>query len=222
MTTNAPSNLFESRLSVSVSSDSTKVATRMCVIGDGLVSGFGDPKALGWAGRVAARTPTDDESISMFTLGVPDEPTTHLLERWRGECNLRWHKKTRNRLVVGLGRADVFVGTNTARSRLNLANILDEAANNSISTFVVGPPPVLQSSYRNAVEDLAGAFADVCDRRDVPFVDCFHPLESHEQWFSDLENGDGYNPGAAGYGLMAWLVLHNGWYSWLGTSSSSS
>ncbi len=28
---------------------------RICVVGDALVSGVGDPKALGWVGRVAAR-----------------------------------------------------------------------------------------------------------------------------------------------------------------------
>lgn len=212
--------LYDSPLTVTSRSESAQTATRMCVVGDGLVAGYGDPKALGWVGRVAARTPTTDENISMYPLGIPDEPSTDLLERWQDECNLRWHTNTKNRLVIGLGRADVFVGANTARSRLNLANILDTAASESISTFVVGPPPVLQASYRNAVEDLSGAFADVCDRRDVPYVDCFHPLETHETWYSDLEQGDGYNPGAAGYGLMAWLVLHNGWYTWLGTSQT--
>ena len=28
--------------------------------------------------------------------------------------------------------------------------------------------------------------------------------------------GDGVLPGQAGYGLMAWLVLHTGWHGWLG------
>ena len=50
----------------------------------------------------------------------------------------------------------------------------------------------------------------------VPFVDCYGPLSSHEQWFSDLAAGDGTHPGQAGYGLVAWLVLHGGWHSWLG------
>ena len=34
------------------------------------------------------------------------------------------------------------------------------------------------------------------------------------QWRNDLAANDG-RPGQSGYGLMAWLVLHRGWYSWL-------
>lgn len=213
-------NVFQTQPAISPAGDAPQCATRLCIVGDGLISGCGDPKALGWVGRVAARTPLVEEGLSLFQLGVPDEPTTDLLARWRGECNLRWHAQTHNRLVVGLGTGDVFARTNTARSRLNLANILDDAASAQISCFVVGPPPVLDASYRGAVEDLSAAFADVCDRRDVPYVECFGPLESHEQWFADLETGDGYYPGAAGYGLLAWLVLHNGWHSWLGLTTT--
>ena len=67
---------------------------------------------------------------------------------------------------------------------------------------------------------LVEAQADVCSRRGVPFVDCFRPLMGHEQWQSDLAASrvPGH-PGQAGYGLIAWLVLHNGWYDWLQISS---
>jgi len=41
-------------------------------------------------------------------------------------------------------------------------------------------------------------------------------LLHHEQWQSDLATGDGVHPGQAGYGLIAWLVLHQGWPDWLG------
>jgi hypothetical protein len=50
----------------------------------------------------------------------------------------------------------------------------------------------------------------------VPYVDTFTPLVSHEQWLADLAAGDGALPGQAGYGLMAWLVLHSHWGTWLG------
>jgi hypothetical protein len=45
-------------------------------------------------------------------------------------------------------------------------------------------------------------------------VDAFTPLEHHDQWRSDLASNGGL-PGQAGYGLIAWLVLHRGWYPWL-------
>ena len=31
--------------------------------------------------------------------------------------------------------------------------------------------------------------------------------------------GDGDHPGQAGYGLIAWLVLHGGWGAWLGVGT---
>src|SRR5659263_482192 len=58
--------------------------------------------------------------------------------------------------------------------------------------------------------------ADVAQRRRVPYVETYAPLARHEQWLADLAAGDGSTPGQAGYGLMAWLVLHSGWQRWLG------
>ena len=62
---------------------------------------------------------------------------------------------------------------------------------------------------------LADAQAEVCERRGVPYVDCLRPLRGHEQWEPDLGTSDGVHPRQAGYGLIAWLVLHNGWTQWL-------
>ena len=115
-----------------------------------------------------------------------------------------------------MGTRDLDESMSLARSRLNLANILDDAFSRSIATFVVGPPPSGNAERNESVGDLSDAFADVCDRRTVPFVDCFAPLQTHDQWHSDLAAGDGVHPGQAGYGLMAWLVLHGGWHQWLG------
>lgn len=194
-------------------SEGSDVARRVCVVGDAFVAGVGDPKALGWTGRVAARTPG---AGPLFALGVPGEATPGLLSRWQGETGLRFAPDADNRLVVGLGRGDLEQGVSLARSRLNLANVLDDAASREVATFVVGPPPDADAATNGRVEELADAFADVCQRRKVPFVDCFGPLASHEQWYADLAAGDGVHPGQAGYGLMAWMVLHGGWYSWLG------
>lgn len=189
---------------------------RICVVGDDVVAGIGDPKSLGWTGRVAARPPHPARGTAVFPLGVPGEGTAGLLARWHQESALRFDPACDNRLVIGLGTADLDAGTSLARSRLNLANVLDDAMSRSVRTFVVGPAPAQDAARNERVADLSAAFADVCDRRSVPFVDCYGPLSSHEQWFSDLAAGDGTHPGQAGYGLMAWLVLHGGWHAWLG------
>jgi len=190
---------------------------RICVIGDALVAGVGDPKALGWVGRVAARTPQDEVAMSVFTLGVPDETTADLGSRWWEESNRRYGPTVGDcRLVVGLGHADLDSDLSIPRSRLNLANVLDEAHSRRLPAFVVGPPPTADPERNKKIEELAGTFSDVCRRREVPFVDTFTPLLTHEDWLTDLAAGDGTHPRQAGYGLMAWLVLHGGWHEWLG------
>ena len=187
---------------------------RLAVVGDELVAGAGDPKGLGWVGRVTARTPTPDP-LTVLTLAVPGETTTGLGARWDDEASRRWSPDTDNRLVIALGRADLAAGLSLARSRLNLANILDVADQRRIPAFVVGPPPGATADGER-LADLSAAFADVAARRRVPFVDTYTPLAAHDQWLGDLAAGDGVLPGQAGYGLMAWLVLHTGWHAWLG------
>jgi hypothetical protein len=207
-----------------VTDETARAGLRICVVGDDLVAGVGDPKALGWTGRVVARTPAPAGGLAVFPLGVPGEGTAGLLERWRTETTRRFSASADNRLVVGLGTADLDQGTALARSRLNLANVLDDAAADSIGTFVVGPPPSPDAARDVRVAELSAAFADVCDRRSVPYVDCHGPLSTHEGWFADLADGAGGltgtaaspHPGQAGYGLIAWLVLHGGWHAWLG------
>lgn len=188
---------------------------RIFVIGDELVAGTGDPKALGWVGRVAARTALDPHPL-VLPLAVPGETTAGLAARWQAEVELRRSPDPgANHLVVALGRADLTAGISLARSRLNLANVLDSAESSGLTTFVVGPPPGAHEDADRQAE-LSAAFADVATRRRVPYVETYGPLARHEQWLADLAAGDGHTPGQAGYGLMAWLVLHSGWNRWLG------
>ena len=134
----------------------------------------------------------------------------------RGGHSRRWSPDADNRLVVALGRADVAAGLSLARSRLNLANILDVADQRRIPAFVVGPPPGGTADARQARRPVSrvrgrGRPGGGC-RSSTPT----RPLAAHDQWLGDLAAGDGVLPGQAGYGLMAWLVLHTGWHAWLG------
>jgi acyl-CoA thioesterase-1 len=189
---------------------------RLVVIGDSFVAGVGDPKALGWVGRVIARSQSPDLALTAYNLGIRDDSSADLLDRWREESGRRFTAGSEHRLVINVGQGDVRQGLSTARSRLNLANILDDAAAFSVPALVVGPPPTLDPAFDERLKIVADAQADVCSRRSVPFVECFDPLLKHEQWQSDLATGDGVHPGQAGYGLIAWLVLHQGWPDWLG------
>ena len=187
--------------------------TRIHFIGDELIAGYGDGRALGWTGRVMARTRGVDAITFMLT--VPRETTAQLAERWQSEVARRSLPGGINRLVVGIGTADVAARISPARSRLSVANILDKAADEHRSCFVVGPPP-LPSVNPDATAALSRAVGEVCARRGIPFVDTFEPLRNHEQWMNDVTAAGRDHPGQAGYGLRAWLVLHRGWYEWLG------
>ena len=72
--------------------------TRIHFIGDELVAGYGDACALGWTGRVMARTRGVDATA--FTLAVPSETTAQLAHRW--------HEEVARRTIHGeIGRAHV-------------------------------------------------------------------------------------------------------------------
>lgn len=203
-----------------MSDELTPSGLRIAVVGDAFVAGVGDSKGLGWTGRVSARTKPPAGGLAVFPLGVPQESTSGLLGRYRGEAWLRFDRAADNRLVVAPGTADLDHGVSLARSRLNLANMLDDARADDVSCLVVGPPPLSDRHANGRVEALSDAFADVAERRGIGYVDCFTPLIGHEQWFADLAAGDGVHPGQVGYGLIAWIVLHRGWHDWLGAAEA--
>ncbi|BAS09745.1 hypothetical protein AHiyo4_31670 [Arthrobacter sp. Hiyo4] len=164
---------------------------RIAAVGDELLAGLGDPRALGWLGRVLARTPQDGMVMEAYALPCPQEGTEGLAARWQEEAGRRFGDQHENRLVIGLSGRDIEFGLSTARSRLNLANILDTATQNRIEVFVVGPPPTLDPVQNRRLADLNTAFADVTTRRKHLYVDTFSPLLNHEQWRQDLAANTG-------------------------------
>jgi hypothetical protein len=191
---------------------------RIVVLGDGLVSAAGDPKGMGWVGRITAKTPSTSPRIDIFTLPAPDETTSMLADRWADEVKRRFSAETENRLVIALSNADPAAGISISRSRLNIATIVDEAKRAGIESFLVGPTPHRNPQLNSEIEHLASGFEDVAARRGIPFVDCFRPLVDHEGWNEEINLAENHLPGQIGHGLIAWLVLNRGWYEWLGLS----
>ncbi|WP_300343988.1 GDSL-type esterase/lipase family protein [Nesterenkonia sp.] len=186
---------------------------RLVVVGDELLTGVGDPRALGWVGRVLSKTQSEDLVLQPYVLAVPGEGTEALSKRWEAEASARFGPETENFLLIALNDADL-ISASSARARLNLANVLDRATQQGIRCLVVGPLPGLDADHNRRIAQLNKAYEDVATRRSHPYVDAFTPLVDHQQWREDLA-ANGGRPGQSGYGLIAWLVLHRGWYQWL-------
>lgn len=192
---------------------------RLVAVGDELLTGSGDPRALGWFGRVISKTPQDSVSLQHYVLAMPDEGVEALSRRWEVEAGQRFAPPTadgpaENFLLIALNDRDLS-NASSARARLNLANILDRASQQGVKCMVLGPIPGLDAEHNQRVGELNRAFMDVAERRSHPYVDAFTPLVDHQQWRQDLAAHQG-RPGQSGFGLIAWLVLHRGWFQWLG------
>ncbi|GAA4506054.1 GDSL-type esterase/lipase family protein [Brevibacterium yomogidense] len=190
------------------------------VVGDRLVAGHGDGRGLGWVGRVAARTYPSVPDADFFTLATTDEDSSGLAARCMEEASRRFSDQTENRLVIGLGSADTESGISVARARLNVANILDSALTAEVQTFVVGPTPVRDGDRNRRLAEFNTGFTDVAHRRGIPYVDTFTPLRSHPVWQRELASTRTGTPAQEGYGLLAWLVLHRGWFEWFGVADA--
>jgi acyl-CoA thioesterase I len=193
--------------------------TNVFFVGDELAAGHGDPKALGWTGRVAARTLPYQPELRFHTLAVPGETTGELTARWDDEALRRIGEggvgNTSNAVLFAVGRHDVVRGVSPTMTRLNIANALDRAKALGFMTMLAGPPPGLPE-HNDSIAELSALCEESAARRAVPYVDMYGPLARHEQWLADINMGDDDLPRQAGYGLMAWLVLHSAWHEWLG------
>ena len=188
---------------------------RIVIIGDDIIGAGGDPKGLGWVGRVIAKTQSDYPRIDFYSLPTPEITSARLSEQWLDEAAKRFSPDTDNRLIVSLNAHDINAGITMSRSRLNLANILDAAASKGVQCFVVSPIPSRNPQLNYEIEHLSAGFEDVTARRSLPFVDCFRPLVDHQGFNEELKNSTLGMPGQLGHGLIAWLVLNQGWYRWL-------
>lgn len=198
---------------------------RLVAVGDELLTPVGDPRALGWLGRVLSKTPLDGIDLETYVLAVPGEGVEALSRRWEVEASSRFGPvaggdAVERFLLVALNAQDLRTAS-SARARLNLANVLDRASQQGIKCLVVGPMPGLDPGENQRIAELNKAYKDVAERRSHPYVDAFVPLSEHQQWREDLAAGDG-RPGQAAYGLIAWLVLHRGWHRWLGVEEPAS
>ncbi|WP_166349566.1 GDSL-type esterase/lipase family protein [Phytoactinopolyspora limicola] len=188
---------------------------RICVFGDSFVAGVGDPKALGWVGRVAARTPpSTGVDLTVYPLGVRRQTMEDVVLRLPMECAPRFAQGDEGRIVIAAGVNDAHQGVEPERTAAALEFGL---ASMDVSTLVIGPPPVGDDAMLTRLATLDAALAELCQRRELPYVSTYGALANRDAW-REARADDGIHPNQTGYGLLAYVILHDAWYRWLGVT----
>ena len=186
---------------------------RVCVFGDSFVAGVGDSKALGWVGRVAARTPpSTGVALTVYPLGVRGQTTEDIVVRMPLESSPRFARGDEHGVVLAVGVADAFAEVSAARSAATLEFGLKSTQSRRL---VVGPPPVGPDEMRVRIAELDDAYISLCRRLEVPYISTYRALVGRKPWL-EQDLADGVHPGQSGYGMLAHTVLTGGWYEWLG------
>lgn len=186
---------------------------RVCVFGDSFVAGVGDPKALGWVGRVAARTPpSTGVALTMYPLGVRGQTTEDIVVRMPLESSPRFARGDEHGLVLAVPANAADAPTRSiATLEFGLGSV-------SARRLVVGPPPLGPADVRARIAQLDDALTAMCDRLDLPYISTYRALVGRRPWL-DQKFADGVHPGQAGYGMLANVILNGGWYEWLGATA---
>ena len=192
---------------------------RICFVGDSFVAGVGDPRCLGWAGRLAARTFADGQPLTGYNLGVRRQTSSDILARWQYECAQRLQGGTDLRVVLSFGVNDTTHEDGRPRvapdvSSANLSQMLGQAADRGWPVLVVAPPPVDDAEQNSRTALLDERFARICLDVSVPYVPVHQPLRDSAVWMHEVRTGDGAHPGAGGYDEIAALIAPH-WRDWL-------
>lgn len=174
--------------------------------GDSLTLGCGDETALGWPGRIAAVLMGKSRDLTWYNLGVRANTTTKLRARWRDEAERRFLPGQDVRLVFSFGVADVANDVSPEDSFANAEAILGEAKALAPTLFI-GPKPVGDPARTARIAHLSEEFETLCARLAVPCVPVLGALRQADGYAAALAANDNVHPAAAGYALLADLLL---------------
>lgn len=183
---------------------------RICFLGDSLVHGTKDEKALGWAGRLCASAIAQGFPITYYNLGIRGDTSEGIKQRWEHECALRLGDDCDSRLVLSCGVNDTAIKNGSQRvpfedSRSNVREILTQAKQ-KYQLLMVSPPPVVDEAHNERIKALSQAFADESQLVGIPYIDVFFPLFKDKVHLREVSKNDGAHPKQGGYGKMAEIV----------------
>lgn len=191
-----------------------------CFFGDSVTLGVNDAPAGGWVARFAAKAAGAGLQVppdTFYNLGVRRNSSRMVLERWEAEYRARAMEGVPSFLLFCFGTVDMAAPKGMPRipvgeSAANARDILVKAGEYG-SAALISAPPVKDEEHNRRLETLCAAYAALCARLEVPFIDIFHPL-MESGYVADL--ADGVHPGPAGNAMIADLLVQapalRGWF----------
>lgn len=197
---------------------------RICFFGDSFTAGVGDQNALGWVGRVLARSLADGFDVTGYNLGVRRDTGRDVARRWEAEAGPRLREGDVHGLVLAVGVNDTALvgGRRRASEAQTLAcvrSVVAKGAEQQWSTHVIGPTPIADERHNADIFQLSQALAASCEISGTPYVDLATTLLGDQQWLDDVAHNDGAHPSAIGYARMAELI-YPAFAQWLSALSS--
>lgn len=196
------------------------VTRRICFIGDSFTTGARDPECLGWCGRISAAACRAGHDVTVYNLGVRRDTSTDILARWQHEVQARTLSGFDMRMVFSFGTNDTTLqdaGSWRAPIEQSIGNaehMLTKALSMA-PVLMIGPPPIDDADQNERSRRLSDAYAAVCARLGVPYLDVFTTLLGNAVWMEEVAAVDGAHPAAAGYAELARLVeAWPGWQAW--------
>ena len=189
---------------------------RIYFIGDSYINGTGDPKFLGWPGRVCAASQSDQVAITGYNLGIRADTSADVLPRWENEVAARRLKPHDGRIVFGFGANDCWIEDGIPRigraeSEKNIEHILSLAVGR-LPTLMIGPPPGVNAEQDALRQDMSDLLQAICLQVGVAYLSVIDNLRDGKIWQKEALQGDQIHPSSGGYTHMAQLVL--GWSDW--------
>lgn len=207
-----------------------KSFSRICFVGDAFTVGAGDEHASGWTGRIAAREWANGHDVTVYNLGVRANSTRAILSRWKSECEVRLPPSANGRLVFMFGGNDAKeevgkgIDVPLEESVANARAIMSAAAqwlptlwiglipmdDNKVYPKLLNGPQYRFSNARQA--EYNARYAELARDLGIPFLDLHTPLLNDPRWPALTQAGDGSNPAAEGYDLVARMI--GDWAAW--------
>ncbi|QRF69357.1 GDSL-type esterase/lipase family protein [Ponticoccus alexandrii] len=183
---------------------------RVCVFGDSIVNGTGDPDFVGWPAYVFRQMPARHAGITLYNMGIRGNTSVQVASRWLQEATARLPETSIGHVIFSFGVNDCV--DLDGRRRVELADSLAAAeailsdAKGRWPTLMIGPSPISDPGINQRIEKLSEALAALCRRLDIPFIETFGSLRDDPLWQTELAERDGAHPGRAGYRMLASLI----------------